>query len=190
MFWAPGVAQPKTTQPWTGDHSEVCEECDEGGRLLCCDYCNLTYHRACLPSAHQKRCDDDRWPCPRCRKESTLAPVHSCSRHPCSSCSHSSTYRVRCIPRSEPCHQRSTCRASHGMCRAPCRALRWRMARSATPRRGRWHTCGRNAGRGRCATTTPTPRCTPRGTLFSTSAGTHRQGSSAAVYMIYPQLYL
>ena len=52
-----------------------------------------------------------------------------------------------------------------------CRALCWRVDRSVTQRRGRWHTCGRSVGRGRCAISTRTQRCNPRGMPSSTSAG-------------------
>ena len=45
------------------------------------------------------------------------------------------------------------------------------MARSVTQRRGRWRTCGHSVRRDRCAISTRTPRCSPRGMPSSTSAG-------------------
>jgi len=30
------------------DHNEVCEVCDVGGNLLCCDTCTLVFHLECL----------------------------------------------------------------------------------------------------------------------------------------------
>lgn len=30
------------------EHNEVCEICDAGGDLLCCDTCNLVFHLFCL----------------------------------------------------------------------------------------------------------------------------------------------
>ena len=33
------------------DHNEVCEACDKGGELVCCDTCNLVFHLHCLKPA-------------------------------------------------------------------------------------------------------------------------------------------
>ncbi|KAJ1428067.1 the 2nd Phd domain from Mi2b with C terminal loop replaced By corresponding loop from Wstf, partial [Ochromonadaceae sp. CCMP2298] len=30
------------------DHNEVCEVCDKGGDLLCCDTCSLVFHVRCI----------------------------------------------------------------------------------------------------------------------------------------------
>ncbi len=34
--------------PWGGDHNDVCQGCDAGGTLLCCDFCNVVWHPQCL----------------------------------------------------------------------------------------------------------------------------------------------
>lgn len=30
------------------DHNEVCEVCEKGGDLLCCDTCSLVFHLGCI----------------------------------------------------------------------------------------------------------------------------------------------
>lgn len=47
------------------DHNEICEVCDKGGDLLCCDTCTLVFHLKCIrpklttvPKGH--------WSCPHC----------------------------------------------------------------------------------------------------------------------------
>lgn len=47
------------------DHNEVCEVCEKGGDLLCCDTCTLVFHLECIRpklSAVPK----GRWSCPHC----------------------------------------------------------------------------------------------------------------------------
>lgn len=42
-------ALPKPKKARRGDeHNEICDVCDKGGDLLCCDTCNLVYHVACV----------------------------------------------------------------------------------------------------------------------------------------------
>lgn len=47
------------------DHDEICEVCEKGGDLLCCDTCTLVFHLKCIrpklsvvPKGH--------WSCPHC----------------------------------------------------------------------------------------------------------------------------
>eukprot|EP00968_Pinguiococcus_pyrenoidosus_P028339 scaffold7780_cov267-Pinguiococcus_pyrenoidosus.AAC.2 len=46
-------------------HNDVCEICDEGGDIICCDTCNLSYHGSCL----EPKLEDvpEFWMCPACR---------------------------------------------------------------------------------------------------------------------------
>lgn len=47
------------------EHNELCEVCDHGGNLLCCDACNLVFHLQCLkPSLH--KIPPGEWLCPAC----------------------------------------------------------------------------------------------------------------------------
>ena len=60
------------------EHNEVCEVCDTGGHVICCETCNLVYHTHCLkpplavvPAAA--------WYCPVCTLE--VSPhVYRCRR--------------------------------------------------------------------------------------------------------------
>jgi hypothetical protein len=44
-------------------HNSVCTKCELGGKLLCCDWCTLVYHKDCLPQEPKK---DDDFACPEC----------------------------------------------------------------------------------------------------------------------------
>ena len=35
-------------EQWSHDWNSLCDLCSLGGSLLCCDYCNLAFHLACL----------------------------------------------------------------------------------------------------------------------------------------------
>ena len=62
---------------WSSDHNSVCEECNQGGDLVLCSYCNLAWHRACLEKSGllqpETQClledDDAHWPCSQCVSE-------------------------------------------------------------------------------------------------------------------------
>ena len=46
-------------------HNSACSECGLGGRLLCCDWCTLVYHRSCLAQEPKKGED---FACPECMR--------------------------------------------------------------------------------------------------------------------------
>jgi hypothetical protein len=49
------------------EHNEVCEECDMGGNLLCCDTCTLVFHKNCLRPPHTlSKIPTGIWSCPEC----------------------------------------------------------------------------------------------------------------------------
>ena len=52
---------------WTGEHNDACQYCSQGGVLLCCDFCSLSFHLSCLGLASFPL-DDVDWSCPFCTK--------------------------------------------------------------------------------------------------------------------------
>ena len=42
------TAQAKRSRNMSDEHNEVCEVCDVGGDLLCCDTCSLVFHLKCI----------------------------------------------------------------------------------------------------------------------------------------------
>mmetsp|Transcript_28541 Transcript_28541/g.91517 ORF Transcript_28541/g.91517 Transcript_28541/m.91517 type:complete len:219 (-) Transcript_28541:811-1467(-) len=46
-------------------HNDICEVCEEGGDIICCDTCNLAYHGSCLNPVLTEA--PDFWMCPKCR---------------------------------------------------------------------------------------------------------------------------
>jgi len=36
------------TDKWTDAHNNKCEICNEGGRLVLCEYCNVAVHSLCM----------------------------------------------------------------------------------------------------------------------------------------------
>ncbi|XP_027147811.1 protein CHROMATIN REMODELING 4 [Coffea eugenioides] len=50
-------------------HYYVCEICELGGTLICCDSCPGTFHLRCL-NPPLKRIPSGKWECPNCRQES------------------------------------------------------------------------------------------------------------------------
>ena len=50
---------------WTARHNDRCEVCDEGGELLCCDFCNLAFHLRCLEPPLTATPAGD-WACEEC----------------------------------------------------------------------------------------------------------------------------
>ncbi|CAM9232770.1 unnamed protein product, partial [Discosporangium mesarthrocarpum] len=56
-------------QPYQGDHNDICEKCNLGGELLCCDFCNIVYHLQCVTPKLTKAPEERLWICPDCTKE-------------------------------------------------------------------------------------------------------------------------
>lgn len=48
-----------------GEHVDYCNLCKDGGELLCCDQCPLTFHMKCLVPP-MDTIPDGEWVCPRC----------------------------------------------------------------------------------------------------------------------------
>ncbi|CBJ48429.1 Chromodomain helicase-DNA-binding protein, putative [Ectocarpus siliculosus] len=61
--------------PYEGDHNDICEICDKGGDLLCCDFCNLVYHLCCVTPKLTELPDEDLWMCPACTAEVTSRQI-------------------------------------------------------------------------------------------------------------------
>ncbi|CAM9267447.1 unnamed protein product, partial [Scytosiphon promiscuus] len=57
-------------QPFDGDHNDICERCDKGGDLLCCDFCNVVYHLHCVTPKLAEP-PNELWLCPACKAEVT-----------------------------------------------------------------------------------------------------------------------
>lgn len=59
-------------------HSNVCQDCGNGGDLLLCDTCPRVHHRKCLTPPLRSVPDDD-WFCPHCvavgKDKQALSPV-------------------------------------------------------------------------------------------------------------------
>lgn len=47
------------------EHNEVCEVCDRGGDLMCCETCTLVFHLACL-RPKVSTMPKGSWSCPHC----------------------------------------------------------------------------------------------------------------------------
>lgn len=60
------VGRPSTrgNQP-TDEHNEVCEVCERGGDLLCCETCTLVFHMKCL-RPKLTTLPKKKWSCPHC----------------------------------------------------------------------------------------------------------------------------
>jgi hypothetical protein len=41
------VQEPLDTNLY--DHNPVCDKCETGGTLICCEFCNVVYHATCIP---------------------------------------------------------------------------------------------------------------------------------------------
>ena len=59
---------------WEHDHNDECEECDKGGDLLLCDFCNVAYHMTCLDPELSAPPDGD-WACPGYACDQAKAPL-------------------------------------------------------------------------------------------------------------------
>ena len=51
--------------PCQDEHQDYCEECEEGGDLLLCDTCTLSFHLRCLDPPLDEP-PQGRWSCPVC----------------------------------------------------------------------------------------------------------------------------
>jgi hypothetical protein len=47
------------------DHDEICEVCEKGGDLLCCDTCTLVFHLKCI-RPKLSTVPKGSWSCPHC----------------------------------------------------------------------------------------------------------------------------
>ena len=54
---------------YDGDHSDWCEKCDEGGNLLCCDFCHAVYHPECLDPPMKGASTAKYWACDECAED-------------------------------------------------------------------------------------------------------------------------
>lgn len=54
---------------YDGDHSDWCEKCDEGGNLLCCDFCHAVYHPECLDPPTKNASSAKYWACDECAED-------------------------------------------------------------------------------------------------------------------------
>ena len=68
----------KALELWEEDSNDRCEHCDEGGDLIACSFCNLSFHNAvpCLPEAavlSPVLCSSEAydWCCPPCFTQAT-----------------------------------------------------------------------------------------------------------------------
>ena len=55
-------------------HNDVCDVCDQGGKLLCCDTCNLSFHLECLRPPLAALPEGD-WSCGQCLLEMRRNPL-------------------------------------------------------------------------------------------------------------------
>ena len=80
-FYAAPPVSLETLKPFLGEkwpedelaHNNNCEVCLKGGEVLCCDHCNVVYHRSCtnpLPPAWKS---GDAWACALCYQEALRA---------------------------------------------------------------------------------------------------------------------
>ena len=55
-------------------HNSVCDVCGEGGDILLCDTCTLSWHLTCLDPPLDE-VPEGMWSCPKC-EVSVVKPVH------------------------------------------------------------------------------------------------------------------
>lgn len=53
---------------WTGDNNDLCEICAQGGEILLCDFCNLSFHLSCF-RPKMPIIPEGNWACPECAVE-------------------------------------------------------------------------------------------------------------------------
>ena len=68
-------SSPAVYPLWTGEHNDLCETCEKCGRLQCCSYCNVVFHKRCLdaPSLERLRVMQH-WPCRLCHEDMESLP--------------------------------------------------------------------------------------------------------------------
>ena len=105
--WECPLCRPIQCGPHPGEHcgpeddgwQEFCEECGNGGDLMCCDLCPRVYHAKCLKLTLPPA---DDWACPHCVK---LGPVALKPLRRCIACAETKTdkvedaYQCRSCPR-------------------------------------------------------------------------------------------
>ena len=64
MNHTPNEPLSSTTDPGT-EQDDICFVCKDGGEVLCCNHCPLSYHLGCLTPPIEQMPDGD-WKCPRC----------------------------------------------------------------------------------------------------------------------------
>jgi GNAT superfamily N-acetyltransferase len=67
--------EKKSEQHASGDtslHNDLCSRCGIGGDVLCCDFCTLVYHMACV-TPPLRSLPKGKWGCPVCKKEALAA---------------------------------------------------------------------------------------------------------------------
>ena len=47
-------------KPYEGTRNDLCEFCEDGGQLICCEFCNVSCHPTCLPTTHAQVFNDQR----------------------------------------------------------------------------------------------------------------------------------
>ncbi len=55
------------------EHNEICDVCDTGGDLICCDTCNLVFHLKCLRLENVPK---GKWSCDHCIVDVSRGFVH------------------------------------------------------------------------------------------------------------------
>ena len=63
------------------EHDYECNACDEGGDLMCCNFCTLTYHATCLPSSKGNELPEV-FACPVCISEGKKSIFKDCVYEP------------------------------------------------------------------------------------------------------------
>lgn len=71
------VSSSSKSVKYNDEHNEVCEVCEKGGELLCCETCSLVFHLKCL-RPKLAIVPKGRWSCPYC-----ILDVSNCLRSSC-----------------------------------------------------------------------------------------------------------
>jgi hypothetical protein len=117
-------------------NDDECYICDDGGFLICCDFCSKSFHLLCHIPALGKP-PRRRWKCCECRavertKKSRCGECHACTRKKCGKCRH-------CLDTS-----------SHETCvLRKCKAMRYAAPECLLTKRKRQHINEEKEDRGR-----------------------------------------
>ncbi len=86
-------AVPKDEKPlFEGEHSDWCYVCDDGGDLVCCDYCEKSFHLNChIPALSD--IPRGNWKCCECaaveyKRKMKCGECEACLREDCGKCLH------------------------------------------------------------------------------------------------------